>query len=247
MTEMVTFRDSLIRAFPARWRGTYIYRLAFALGVTLDAVGAGAIAAVKMRFPNYYSPTSLALIGQHRRIVRGPDETDAQYAARLIMWRQSWRRSGNRWGLLEELQAYLTPTPFALQLIDNNGTRRTLAADGTRTIDSITWDWDTHSVGGGGTEYVSRFWVVMFPPDTWAATAGDFGDSSIATATLGTTATLERVETVRAIVESRRGPNAHCANIIIVLDPTGWAATPPDGTWNRSSRRNHAARYWRCS
>ena len=226
-----------------------IFRVGYAIALHLDVLGDAAVAAIKCGFPGGYSTTFDRYIGQERGIVRGYDEPALAYEARLRLARDTRIRKGNPWCLLEQLQAYFTGHAVGFELIHNTGAtsaiQYALAADGTRTTSSITWDWD-----GAGATYLSRFWVILHVPTDVALPAPTWGDGgweavTVVSETIGSTAPYWMVQNVKSIVENFRSDSAKCSHIVLVFDDDDWNAQQPDGTWNHMGNRNPNACYWK--
>lgn len=254
---MQTFRDAIRRACPPFLTGFWGYRLMYSIAIQLDALGDGVVAGVKLRFPNVYSDESLPFIGRERGITRGFDEPAATYAVRLEGWLEELRRKGNPYTLMRQIRGYLTGHAVTFRIVNNTGAWYTLNADGSTEYHyGANWNWD----GAPNTEW-SRFWFFIYPPaDLWVrdGTWGDgssWGDNG---QTWGSTATIEQVETIRAIVTEWESPHARCINIVVVFDaaafdPADTQPPLPDGTWAHWSKnvggvqvpaRDDRAIYW---
>lgn len=235
-------RDALFATVPRWLSGFFGSRLFFAINGQLDPMGDGLVAAIKLRKPGLYSPSTLPMIGRDRRITRTPSETDDAFAARCRQWRQINARRGNPFALMEQVQGQLAPDAVRLAVVSNNGNRLELAADGTPSIVGATaWDWD------GDADKWSRVWLLIYDSDwlsdgTWGD-AGNWGDDP--TATIGSDATLIEVARVRDIVNEWGAAHARVVHIVIVLDETAWEAAQPDGDWDGYSNRNADVAYWK--
>lgn len=140
-----TFRD-LMRQFSPPWLRTgnaekYLY----APGYVVDTLGDALLAGVKMRFPGYYSMSSLSVIGRERVIARGLIEDDATYAARLVRWLDDHSTRGGPYALLEQLYAYFAPNNFPITLVYQNHRAFTMDADGVITMGTSPFAPDTNS------------------------------------------------------------------------------------------------------
>jgi hypothetical protein len=85
-------------------------------------------AAIKARFPDYADDDGKAQIGADRFIIRGPLETDENYATRLKYAWESWERAGTFLELL--LQLYWIGYPDAV-IVQQNGLKFSLTNDPT--------------------------------------------------------------------------------------------------------------------
>lgn len=231
---MQTFRDAIRRASPSWLTGYWGYRLLYAMAIQLDALGDAVTFGVKLRFPGVYSGESLPLIGRERGIVRGFDETDAAYTARLLRWLDALRRKGSPYELLRQLRGYLTGHDVRIRVVNNGGAWYTQNVDGsTEYVLAANWNWD------GSTAAWSRFWVILYPPAELWTRDGTWGDGSVwgdDGTTWGCTAPIEQAETIRGIVAEWSGAHSRCVNIIVSFDPAAFNPTDttpplPDGTW----------------
>lgn len=280
---VLTYRDSLPGMVPRWLKGFYGVRLLYAIGTTLDALGDSFNEGLCRRFPapinpllnhvpeGTFDPYALQLLGRQRGIRRGPLETDQSYALRLRYWRQSRKRKGCAYPLMEQLQAYLQPYPVQIRIHYDTGVRLFLAAGGfvyapegyltapagTVVIDTHTWNW------GGGSD-VSRYWVALYghpwnrdgtwsDPGLWndyntsdGTLIGTVLDplSTDPTPTFGSTASLSTVSGVRAILDDWTPPHARCSGVILAFDQSSFDAISPDGSWNLPGNRDPQYVYW---
>ncbi len=149
MTEqqLITYRAAIAKLVP-RWlrKGTtgpgIAGKVLYALGVQLDAMADALVAGVKRRFPGYQGQyDSLPACGADRRVARGPAETDAGYAARLLLWLdpiQGHPTRGGPYAMLAQLHGYWVGA-FPIALVYRTGARFLMATDGTITRDTIAW------------------------------------------------------------------------------------------------------------
>lgn len=131
---IVTFRDTMWRSVPPWLKIGTAQKYLYALAVQLDAAGDALVAGVKMRFPNLYSGDSLATIGAERRIRRGLEESNQNYAGRLTRWLEDHRVRGGAYALLNQLYVHYAPNNFPIVLSYPSGTRYFLDVTG-----NITW------------------------------------------------------------------------------------------------------------
>ena len=216
------------------------------------------------RFPQqdpYGTPASddaLAAIGRDRRIVRGINESSASYAARLLLWLDTWNTAGNPITLLKQLAAYCGPLPN-FRTVDVRGNWYSLTGGvPSVSLNQGNWDWDGNPLA---LTYWSRFWIIIYPNGLWStgSTWGDgskWGDGR----TWGSTATLDQVQTIRGIVRDWKPAGTTCVNIILAFDNSSFnpatardGAGLPDGTWGNWGKtvngqnvpaRLSTARYW---
>lgn len=243
----------------------------YALDLVKDAfverVRLGLLAQFPQNGPNgEVAPSdALAAQGRDRRVIRGIDETDAAYALRLLAWLDDRKRTGNPFALLQKLAEYLG-TGCVIKTVDVNGNWFVRDASGNLSfyIAQANWNWDGDFSGLNW----SRFWVVIHPPSSlWTVSTHNWGDATgpgwgdeTGSTTLGTTATVDQVNTVRAIVKDWKPAHTQCVNVIVAFDPATFDPTAtlpsaglPDGTWNHWSKnvggvqvpaRLSTARYW---
>lgn len=230
------------------------------LAVMLDDFGARAMSALLARFPSYApDDAALAAMGRDRLITRGINEPAAAYAVRLSRAFDDHKTRGTPYTLLRQLRAYLQ-ADCVVRIVDRAGNWYSIDAAGVASSSIATgnWDWD----GGAATEW-SRFWVIIYPvggTNPWAI-AGNWGDADLwgtgvwgtAGATIGTTATVDQVASVRSIIANWKPANAVCEWIIVAYDAatfTPAGATDPAGLWGTWGNHTGApvrlasARYW---
>jgi hypothetical protein len=203
VTDLILTWRSALRGLLPRWllgkhtvdnddpnAGFWGTRLHYGIGVVQDDIGTAFHLGLQSSFPGLGDETALALTGQARGILRGPSESSAAYASRLRFWRQSRRRKGNAFALMEQLQAYLQPFNVTIRIQYDNGVRYQLAPGGYlvgpqgyqgtsfATFSTVAWNWD-------GATVPTRFWVIlegelgavpMFSSDGTWATSGLWND-----------------------------------------------------------------------
>jgi hypothetical protein len=234
---------------------------AASLSLLVDDYLARTKLALISRFP-LYAPDekALAAMGRDRKIVRGINEPAASYAARLSRSFTDHRTRGNPYAMLEQLQAYLQ-APCVVRTVDRRGNWYSIDGDGLRSasIDTGNWDWDGDSLS----EW-ARFWVIIYPvggTTPWAP-SGLWGDAALwtdglwghPTLTIGTTATVDQVASVRSIIRDWKPAGTTCEWVIVAFDDATFTpdgATDPNaewGTWGNYTGgpvRLQSARYWR--
>lgn len=235
--------------------GLYQGRLA-ALPGMLDEPGMG----------GFESADALPLLARDRRLIRGPTETVFEHAARLRVWRATWRQAGTAAGFLGALRAVMAPaTPLirvvssagvwwslledgTLELRTTEGVGLTFSADGLTVMPDATvahpWDWD-----GKADKY--RIWPIIYAPTHTpylAAKDGQWGDGlspyrATPAGTIGTTAPRNYVEMARGITADWKPLGMACSHIIVTFDPASFdpataspGANMPDGTWEFHGR-----------
>jgi len=266
---MATPRFRLLRKFLApRWLTEEEGELVgYSLDIVLDAWVTRLMLGLLARFPQNgpngeTAPTdALAAIGRDRRVVKGLFETEAEYAARELLWLDDRVRQGNPFMLMQKLAEYLGPLP-SYRTVDARGNWYSRAADGTETslLKQENWDWSGEPIG----ERWARFWVIIYPNGLWSEYPFDWGDTAgpgwgegaeTTGLTWGSTAPAEHVNTTRAIVADWMPAGTRCVNIIIAFDAASFdpTAPEPDGLWEHWSKnvagvqvpaRLDTARYW---
>lgn len=241
--------------------------LGYALDSIKDAQAERARRALLIRFPQqdqFGTPApddALTAIGRDRRIVRGISESATSYAARLLLWLDSWAVAGSPYGLMNQLAAYLGPLPD-MRTIDVRGNWYSRFANGTTqvTLNAANWDWDASATA---LQRWSRFWVIIYPNGLWNV-GPNWGDAGFVWGTpgqtWGSTATFNQVQMVRSIISDWKPAGTKCMNIILAFDGSTFNPTTlrdatgvPDGTWGRWGKivngqrvpsRLSTARYW---
>lgn len=116
-----THRDLMRQICPPWLQTGNNEKFLYAVGLAVDTFGDALLAALKLRFPAYYSPDSLAVIGRERLIARGLTEPDEIYATRLIRWLDDHSTRGGPYAMLAQLHAYYAPHNFTADLVYRNG------------------------------------------------------------------------------------------------------------------------------
>lgn len=223
---MMTFRARLLQYVVSWLKNTNAARLLYTFGLHLDVTADFIRAAVRKRFLEPDSYDALALHGEMRKMPRGPEESDENYASRLPGWLDAHRIRGNAWGMLEQLWLYFQPSPFVIELFQPSGLHYTLNVDGT-----IDWTLD-----GPVDVELSKFarWtlVLHWPagfgvnPD-WDTPAGNWDDDGGIwdSALLAVDAAV-----IRTIPEAWNA--GHAQGTIIVLAPGAATWDYPTSIWD---------------
>lgn len=232
-------------------RGHWGERFLFSIGVQLDALADVVVQGIGARFPEGPPPKSglprtpeaLALIGRDRRIIRGFDEGDEAFIARLNRWLEDWPRAGSAYAVMDQVQGYLSGHSIKLRVINNTGGAwRTVNADGSKEYlraSPTNWDWS------GEPAKVSRNWLIIYVPSTLWTEGPEVGDpelwgGAIGTPgyTIGSTATPNQLATLRAIIADFKGGHSKYEALVLAFDPASFDPTDapgapgmPDGTW----------------
>lgn len=187
-------------------------------------------------------PDALVHHGRDRLMYRGIFETDAEYAARLVTWRDEHETRGNAFTLMRQLHAYVGTTHgVSFRTVDVRGNFYSRSSTGVETSSLATqlWDWDGDTSTTGDTTRWSRFWVIIYPGTLWSVTtdewAGGQSWGDVDQVWGFADMTPEHAETLRAIVNDWKPDGTRCQNIIVAFDPASFdpAAPEPDGLWGR--------------
>jgi len=266
----LSFRETLRRYVPP-WLSdrptsgrTVGFRYLYGLVAILDAGMQFLVEGMQARLPGVGTPTALPYIGRDRRIIRGPHETDADYAARLLEWLDLWRAAGNAYALAKALQAFLAPGHPRIRIVTRSGFWWTLDPSGELSwhlASPNNWNWDSHT----HPEHAGRwadFWMVVYPPHF--ADDGLWGDGTSLWGerkAFGQGTSLANVEAIKALVRQWKAAHSRCVALIFTYDPASFDPTSPpgspgmpDGWWGRWSKddgsggrvrsRRADARYW---
>lgn len=179
-------------------------KLMRAIGDVFNALKTRTADAIKIGHPiASLDPEALALIGEQRRILRGPSEDAATYASRLPGWWTAHQRRGGDYSLIEQLYLYWkTALGVKIDVISSSGKRLSVSTTGVITRDSITW---TSPYGW------ARNWIIFH--------TGAYGPLTVA-----------EEEEFRAIVRDWKA--AHVISTIVLLTGELWDYPQPVGTWD---------------
>lgn len=226
-------------------------KVLYSLGAAKDAFCDRVYYSLLARFPQHAPADSLAYHSRDRKIVRGINETAESFSARLVRWLDDHYTRGNPYALMQQLQAYCNAA-VRIRTVDRRGNWYTLDSDGTKhvTLAAGNWDWDD-----GGLDRWARFWVIIYPTSgglPWSASVPGAWPSG---GTIGTSATLDEVASVRGIIRDWKPAGTKCEWVIIAYDAASFdpTAPEPDGTWQYYGTNNAGhyelarlttARYW---
>jgi hypothetical protein len=243
---------TLLPAWLSTGEGEFV---GYSLGLLCDAFAERVRLGLLARFPQFAPPDALSYLGRDRRIVRGINEPDDAYAARLVRYLDDHRVQGNPYALMDQLASYCQAA-VRIRTVDRSGNWFTRDRDGSRSalINQANWDWD-----GGAASSWSRFWVIIYPTAAglpWSASVGGSPASWPSGGTIGTTATPDQVASVRSIIREWQPDGTRCEWIIIAFDDASFdpTAPEPDGTWANFGTDNAgayeiarltSARYWK--
>ncbi len=117
MAELRNFRNG-IRSLSPRWLTTgRALRILYVFGLHVDAILDAFVAALKHKLPGSTTRTdSLGIVGSERRMIRGLNETDANYLQRLRGYVDSHKHRGSAYELLRQIRIYFAPAYFKIAL-----------------------------------------------------------------------------------------------------------------------------------
>jgi hypothetical protein len=214
-------RELAYKLSPSWLRGHWGERMvASVAGLMQDVILDGAYVAINIR--SLRSPLfpydGLDLMGHERMLPRFPGEPHASYKTRLLDAWKLWRQAGTAGGI----RGMFTRLGFSVSIMRN-----------------VDWNWDNQP------DNWSRFWVIVSDHNwqwdgNWDS-PGTWDDGG----TWDTDATPDQVRAVRNIVRSFKAGHEICPAIVIVMNPSAWAAGQPAGTWRWLWNRNLVgATYW---
>lgn len=173
-----TLRDQVADLSPTWLREDVGGTILRAFGTVLDALCDRTNQGVKLRFPEVGSPTALGYTGNDRNIERGPNQSDATYAAQLRVAFATWRNAGGARTILRQLQLYFPAASIpTMRAVTNAAMWHTIDGGGTvaKLNDGANWNWD-------GLSRWWRGWIIIESGGRWTldywdeiATWGDGG------------------------------------------------------------------------
>jgi hypothetical protein len=242
-------------ATPERTAGfRYLWSMVAPLDAAMDVLFQG----IAARYPSFGTSTALPLIGRSRGLLRGQTDTDAEFAAKLLLWLEKWRHAGSQRQLAIELHEYLGNHP-RVRVVNRAGHWVTVAQDGTVTETTAAWDWDSVS-NPERAGYWSEMWIIIYPT-RWAI-AGNWGDGrnwGEQDSGLGHLVTGVEHDAVRGLIAQWKSAHSRVRTVIWTSDATLFdpavPASCPDGTWGQwssggsgsrvaSNRNVTTCRYW---
>lgn len=222
---ILTLRDSMLSRAP-RWlrrgrAGAFLY----VLGMMLDALLEMTVAAVRVRFPGFYSAQSLEVLGRDRRIRRGIYESDSSYATRLTRWLDDHELRGGPYQMFAQLHAFFAPNNFQIDLVYYSGRRFQMSPDGSVERDDIVWSPD------GQTAKWARWWLFFrlatpLTSDGLWDDPGTWGDGGVWDSTL----TVEEAANYRAVATDWN--TAHAFGRVVLVSPSTALWDYPSGNWD---------------
>lgn len=257
MSATVRFRD--IVKVP-RWLGKVGRDFVGVMVSPLDTATQILTEGIAARYPGRGTPTALPYIGRSRGLIRNQDESDEDYAARLIAWLDVHPEAGWDERVARVVHEYLSDRPM-VRVVDRSGKWTTITGGVvTRTI--AAWDWDSVSHperNDPDAPWWSDLWVIVYPtpwalrPDTLGDLIGDDGFG------LGHMCPRADVYALKGLLSQWKAAHARIRAVIWtsdadLFDPTD-PGSLPDGTWGAwggtgsgsrtvSGRDLVSCRYW---
>lgn len=264
---MSTFRNIAEEISPPRLVTFKAVRMVYSfIGVPLDTIAEASEQASLARFPMSAPEDALVLIGRDRGIVRGPNEPSISYRQRLLLWLEAWKGAGVGGAMLDQIAGFITPATARIRIWTQLGVVYTREVDGTLTIEHVDssdptagWNWDNRP------DLWARFWLVIYSlsggPWTREPVLGTpahyIGERIPTGGSIGSSATVSDVESIRSIVNQWKPAASKCPYIMVAFDAAAFAPTDsapplPNGTWAEywdsatlAAHRDTRAIYWK--
>ena len=188
-----TFRDLVTNAppngiVPTFMMGPVLSRYLYSMAIMYDALLDAGGYALRAGLPNYAPLDAFAWFSQDRQIVRGPDESQVSYTARLVQWLDLWRHAGSPTSVLLALLAYLYPVPLTVETVQAPNQPSGIAwntylltddpfppgqqnpTPPAHLFDDQVWNWDGNALPYFAPWMYWRTWVVVVAANTpWVA------------------------------------------------------------------------------
>ncbi len=190
--------------------------------------------ALYARFPGVGTNTALPYLSRSRGLVRGMSDTDATFAARLLLWLDRWRLAGTQLGLARAIQDYCTGSP-RVRVVNRAGLMTTLAAGGaSSTVTSTSWNWDGLS-NPGRAGYWSELWVIVYTPPWPVSGFMDTSNPAKAGLGIGSAAPRVDVDAIKNLLDTWKSAHSFIRALVWSYDASlfdpNTPATMPDGKW----------------
>ena len=254
--QTTNFRTTASQLSPTALQGPNGSKLMFALSVQYDALAVAGAYAVRFRFPRLTSPDALPWLAKDRRIVRGPNESQASYAERLVQWLDLWVHAGSAPSILTGVASFFLPATITAEHVKQSRTGYTDWDYWDGTTDTLyrespaNWDWDSDGLvpcekrfqqvnASGVLGPYWHTWVVLYGTGytKYACGSGKQCGSGI---TAGSSATPDEVVAIRGQVAQWKSAETFVQWVIVALDSTWFKyslpagdAKLPDGHWGR--------------
>lgn len=218
----MSFRDSIGRYSPPwlqrKWGERYLYDF----GLMADAIAEAAREGVRARAPGAPGTPADALpqIGADRVIRRGFVEALEGYADRLRYAFADWHRAAQREGELRQVQALFLPDGAGARWVTEQPIADALVlyADIPSNGAPIAYSWSAKENWHWGSAGWARAFLVIRPgPAQWQTAALGGGWTLGAPRTIGTTATVEEIASLRATIAAWKSA-ATIVHPIVVWD-----------------------------
>ncbi len=235
----MTFRAS-IKAIVPRWLlGPVGEKLLHAITLPVDALAYALDYGNRGRMPGNGVESALRLVGEDRRMLRYPLETDAEYATRLSMSFDLWKTAGLARAIIREVEGFCGPSNVRVRVVARSGLWHSLAEgqgpDGTIVKFNASpenWFWDSLD------ERYWRFWVIIYPNGLWTSTRKWDGAMTWGEDQWGLSIPGEQASALRELVRRWKPAKCQCVWLIYALDndlfdpsATYPDASLPDPTW----------------
>lgn len=213
------------------------------------------------RFPGRGTPTALPYIGRSRGITRNQNESDEDFALRLIAWFELHPQAGWDERIARVVHEYLEDHPM-VRVVDRSGQWTTIGTLGNLSRDVAAWDWDSVSHperNDPDAPWWSDLWVIIYPTP-WTLRSGTLGDLTGDDGFgLGHMCPRADVYALKGLLSQWKAAHARIRAVIWTSDVSlfdpGWPAGLPDGTWGAwggtgsgsrtlSGRNLTSCRYW---
>lgn len=233
-----TFRDYVPEWLQDRPGLSVGFRTLWGIISPLDAIFEAMFQGWRASIPgeNY---TASPHIGRTRGIIRGADDTEADYAARLRRWLSIWQEAGRTACYARQIHEVFPGRP-RVRVVSRHGTWVTVNADGSESVVydvPLNWDSLSHPERLDMTKWWSEVWIIIYA-DPWAYSGTTIGDSNLLTGRLTGVSHLcrqEDVDTMKTILDSFKGAHTYVRAIIWSKDPAAFdPANPgslPNGRW----------------
>jgi hypothetical protein len=176
--------------------------------------------AVKVRFARLAPRDGLDQLGGERQIERGPSESNALFAARVVDAWSIWRWAGTAQAVLLALRDVGYPNALA-EIV--NGNQYGLDPTGALDIQSLpngSWSCDATP------DFWSKF-VVLFPHNPWGKQrVGGRLDW------VRPTSDDPRIEQIRCLVRRWKSAHSTCSDIAVINEGRTWDYPHRHRTWN---------------
>lgn len=250
MTASIRWRDILDHLLPPwlRYRPssgrTSGYRFAWGMVAPIDALWEILVEGLQAPWPGKGTPTALTDIGRSRGIIRGQNESNESYAARLRAWLDTWRDAGSQERVARAIHEYIYPHP-RVRYVNRHGQWTTVNEDGSVEVhEGVPFDWDsvTHperQLTADEPEWADA-WIIVYPT-TWARPATLLNPADTETFAddeplgLGHDVTATERDEIVGLVNQWKSDHTFIRAILWSYDATLFdpdvPSSLPDGTW----------------